>query len=107
MSALLTWRERADRDMVEHVRYLSERSPVISERFVASVLSACDLLCSSPELGTVVSQEPLIRAWSIGGFRNYVLLFRGSATNVDVLRLLHGSQDWQSAFLTTDYRRLI
>ena len=38
-----------------------------------------------------------LRKWRISGFAAYLIFYRSLADGVDVLRVLHGAQDWWAA----------
>ncbi len=74
------------------------RSLESAERFIAAVDKACELLAVSPQIGGLVQTRRIahegIRVWSVRDFRNYLLFYRSQASAIEVVRIMHGAQDW-------------
>jgi plasmid stabilization system protein ParE len=53
-----------------------------------------------PELGSLCEFDPPhladIRSWTLRKFRHFVILYRPMEDGVEVIRVVHGSQDMQS-----------
>ena len=101
MTALLNILPQAQVDLLSHVDYLANRSPDIATRFNNAVNDIYDQLLQHPQLGECYKvpspSGANVRFLTIAGYSNYVLFYREQDSRIDILRLLHGSQDWQRA----------
>ncbi len=98
MSTDIHWRASAKHDLYIHAEYLRVRSLESAERFIAAVDKACGLLAVSPQIGGLIQTRQIahegIRVWSVRDFRNYLLFYRNQATGIEIVRIMHGAQDW-------------
>jgi len=46
-------------------------------------------------LDTALLNAPGIRTWTVKGFERYVILYREIAGGIEVLRVIHGSRNWE------------
>lgn len=91
-------RERfAVRDLRDHVTYLAEENPTVALRFIDAVEHACTQLAAFPEIGPMRHfRHPRlvnIRMWPIPGFQNYLIFYRITTQEIQVLRVLHAVRD--------------
>ena len=95
----LRLRGRAQEDLVEIFSYIAGRSGkvAIAERFANELLRRCRELASlpgqmgraRPELGEGIRSRP---------HRGYVIFFRYSGSEFEVVRILKGHRDMEAAF---------
>ncbi len=85
-------------DLKEIGRYIAHQSQslIAAERFLDSIDSKCALYSAEREMGELCPDlAPQVRRFTVG---NYVVLYRGIRTGIEVLRVLHGSRDIPSAW---------
>jgi toxin ParE1/3/4 len=74
----------------------------VVERFIAAVDQACALLADMPNLGPSCEFENPsvadVRFWPVTRFEHYLILYRPTASGIDVLRVIHGSRDYRRLF---------
>lgn len=90
------WLEEAISDLEEIVEYVAERNPVAAPKVAAALHDAAARLGAHPHIG---------RQGRVAGTREfvvsrlpYVLAYRITPERVEVVRVIHGRRDWQSAF---------
>ena len=97
MSRAITRRPRAVQDLLGHYAYIFQGSPAAAERFLAAADSTFDSLARMPGLGHVFETDITrlrdIRVWPIRRFRKYLVLYRFSEDEVEILHVFHGAQD--------------
>jgi toxin ParE1/3/4 len=102
MSQLIKRRPQARRDLVELADHIAKNSLPASDRFLEAAEKAFALLASMPEMGGLwETNNPTfagLRVWSIRGFEKYLIFYRPIEDGIEVLRVLHGSQDIASIF---------
>ena len=87
----------AEHDLEEHVDYIAADNPSAAARFIESVETAFDQLANMPRTG--VSREYRnpklkgIRLWPIPSFEMFLIFYRVSGEDIQVLRVLHGARD--------------
>ncbi|WP_136066365.1 type II toxin-antitoxin system RelE/ParE family toxin [Modicisalibacter radicis] len=86
------WLARALRDLEAIADYIAEDNPGAALRMVDRVESCTEGLADSPHRG---------RAGRVDGTRElvvtgtpYLVIYRVTTSTVDVLRVLHGAQQW-------------
>lgn len=71
----------------------------IGHRFLDATEATFQKLASMPSLGafldTKLLKTPGIRTWTVKGFERYVILYREIADGIEVLRVVHGSRNWE------------
>lgn len=83
----------ARRDLAAIRTYIGERNPAAASRIAVQLLSAFDRLEYLPERGrpgAVAGTREITTIWP------YVIVYRITATAVEILRVWHGAQDRQS-----------
>jgi plasmid stabilization system protein ParE len=97
----LTIKARADLDVAGHYVYLLERNPHAADRLRQAVKSAYGRIrhdprsCARIPLGEFDERE--LRFCRPSGFDNYLVVFQVTDDTVFVLRVLHASQDLDTA----------
>ena len=103
MRRKLSVRPRAEFDRTSHFLYLSERSPEAALRFDDAIKAALIKLRTDPRLGSKLELPAVthlnLQYYRPRGFEKYLVIFRILDDAVYVLRILHGSQDIESAIL--------
>jgi toxin ParE1/3/4 len=86
-------------DTVEHAHYIGRHQPLAAARFMDAVDDATRQLADHPELGSLceVDHPRLrdVRVWTIPSFRNHLIFYRVTSTEIIILRVLHGAQNWK------------
>ncbi len=93
-------------DLRQAARYLTlQQNERLATRFAASAEVTFQKLAAMPSLGafldTTLLKAPGIRTWTVKGFERYVIIYREIAGGIEVLRVVHGSRNWQE-FLEQD-----
>jgi toxin ParE1/3/4 len=89
----------ARRDVDEYVLWLhNEAGPDTAGRFAKAVLYTFGKLAEAPALGPLVPTSApyltALRKWKVDGFPKLLIFYRPSADGIEVIRVLHGAQDW-------------
>jgi len=92
----------AQDDILDHAFYLSDQSTEVGARFFDNVFLSIQRLSEMPELGSIYYFEHAdvynIRIWPVKGFRNYLIFYRVKSDCIQILRILHGSTDYEMLF---------
>lgn len=90
------WLDDAVTDLREIIEYVTEQNPTAAPQVATSLYEAAQRLGRFPNLG---------RAGRIGDTRElivprlpFVLAYRITPERVEVVRVIHGRRDWQTAF---------
>lgn len=87
----------AEQDLEGHVDYIAADRPSAAVRFVDAAEAASARLAEMPRIGAVRNfRNPRlegIRFWPIPDFEKYLIFYRVTGEEVQVLRVLHGAQD--------------
>lgn len=91
----------ADADLEEIGDWIAQEDPLRATGFIAEIRKAAAALSRYGRRYPVVSQlaEQEIRKRS---FRRYLIFYRMRATDVQILRIVHGSRDWAALLGETD-----
>ena len=92
-------RPEAQRDLEEFARYLAKEGGAnVGMRFLDSSRASFTALGDTPNLGTPTrSRNPEfaeLKRWRVSGFSNYLIFYLPLANGADILRVVHGAQDW-------------
>jgi len=102
MSLRIVFTSLARADVVDTTYYLAGRSAGIAAKFHDCVRHSTGRLSEMPELGTVTQWEDRrsknIRIWPVKDFPNHLIFYRIEADELVVLRVLHGSTDYETLF---------
>jgi toxin ParE1/3/4 len=93
----VVYRSRARRDLIALYGYIArESSPEIAFGYIRRIEKSCSSLAVFPERGSAIHRDaPGLRKM---GFEHRVtILFRVAKERVEILRLLYGGRDLESA----------
>ena len=87
-------------DIKDIGRYFEERSASAARRFTRAVGQTTEMLRQNPELGERLHADPTgqIRYRAISGFTNYLIFYRRVDSVLEIIRILHGVQDYEQFF---------
>lgn len=99
-------RPEAQRDLEALAKYLKhEVDDELAMRFLDTARDSFTALGNTPHIGAPVqSKKPGfadLRKWRVAGFSNDLIFYLPLPDGADILRVLHGAQDWW-ALLDTD-----
>ena len=81
-------------DLREIAVHIAKDNTDAAERFLVTAKETFELLKTHPGIGRLRSFSiPGIRSWVISDFRNYVVFYIASKTEVQILAVLHGARD--------------
>ena len=90
-------KRKAQRDLTEYCAYIGEDNPRAGGRFLNSARNTLTTLASMPKMGALrYFENPKlvdIRCWPIKGFEHYLIFYRPIKNGIEVIRILHASQD--------------
>lgn len=100
-------REAARRDLVEHFVYLAENAGLdMADRFLANAESSFADLAHQPMLGAPLTLKrpelANIRKWRVKDFDNHLVFYEPRPDGVSIVRVLHAASDWWSLLGLTD-----
>jgi toxin ParE1/3/4 len=88
------------RDLIEQATYIAENNLDAAERFLVAAEETFQLLGRMPGMGKRCrfSNPQLlgIRQYPVKGFKNYLIFYCATDSEVEVLRVLHGAQDLEA-----------
>ena len=97
MSGRVIWRVVAEEDLTEAYLYIGDDAPEAAERMLDAVGDAVALLLENPQPGSPRDfRSPHaqgIRSWAPQGFPNYLIFYKVSGDDIEVIRFLHGARD--------------
>jgi len=89
----LTWRPRAEQQRSDGIDYIAEKDPITALAVLDRIEEQTDMLLQQPKMGRpgrvkgtrelVISRTPFIVVYRLP-----------DATSIEILQLLHGSQQW-------------
>ena len=96
---MVTKREAARRDLVEHFVYLAEEAGLdVVERFLANAEASFNDLAQQPKMGAPLTLKhpdlANVRKWRIKGFDNHLVFYEPRSDGVSIVRVLHATRDW-------------
>jgi toxin ParE1/3/4 len=101
MSWQVVKRPAAEADITELATHIAMDSMATAERFLECAEAAFTQLAETPYIGRpwvhVLARLKGLRVSSIPGFRNHLVFYRPSKHTIDVVRVLHGARDLDSA----------
>jgi toxin ParE1/3/4 len=99
-------RESALNDLDRISAYIGEDSPSASVRFLEEAQRAFQLISEIPGIGSPrdfdVPSLHGIRMCPIPRFRKYLIFYLPSQTSIEIVRVIHGSQDLAAIFMPDD-----
>lgn len=88
------------RDLIEQATYIAQDNLDTAERFLVVAEETFQLLGRMPGIGKLCRfsnpQLSSIRQYPVKGFKNYLIFYRATASEVEVLRVLHGARDMEA-----------
>lgn len=97
MSPRATWRPQAQSDLLERAVYLADQDLAVADRFLEATEQTVSQLLKTPKMGRLwpVHHPRLvgIRSWRIKGFVKVLLFYFPEHDGIEIVRLLHTSQD--------------
>ena len=97
MSARILIRPKAQGDLDDTAEYIGRKNPGAAVRFLTAAEETFNQLLAAPGLGRV--REYLnpklkdLRSWRIRGFENWLVFYRPTDDEIEVVRVLHGARD--------------
>ncbi len=86
--------QQAEDDLGAILSYLEERSPRAAERLAVLIDEKCALIGQFPQLGRARDDlAPGLRSLPVD---SYVLFYRTTEDNIQIIRILHGRRDIDS-----------
>lgn len=102
MSLRILQRSRARQDILEIIAYIAEQNPLAADRVFAAYERSLTSLARTPAIGwhypTDNSRLTGMRVFPIARFRSYLIFYRHTIAELDVVRVLHGRRDLASLF---------
>ncbi|WP_271068984.1 type II toxin-antitoxin system RelE/ParE family toxin [Caulobacter sp. NIBR1757] len=89
------WSGAARRDVLGLAEFLSERSSTAAARILRAIYARTDRLAREPLLGRVGRMEGTRER--VVPRTPYLIVYRIQGEQVEILRVLHGAQDWPPA----------
>ena len=92
-------REAAQRDLVEHFVYLAENAGLdVADRFLSNAEATFGDLAQQPRIGAPLNlQRPEmanLRKWRVKDFDNHLVFYEPRPDGVSIVRVLHAASDW-------------
>ena len=94
--ARVTRRPAAEADILEIWSYIAEDSIVEADRWVDTLDAKFDVWATQPMMGR--SRDEIAPALRSLAFGRYVVFFEPLPDGIDIVRVLHGSRDFDAAF---------
>jgi plasmid stabilization system protein ParE len=95
-------RHDAELDALGYFRYLHERNPDAALRLLAAIDRTVEGLAVQPMKGRLRrfrgSDLKSIHSWRVDDFENYLIFYRATKEQLEVLRTKHGAMDFPPAF---------
>jgi toxin ParE1/3/4 len=102
MSLPIRPRSAAEQDVAAHAEYIQRDSLDAAVRFLDAVDAAFWRLGQNPELGAMCRftnpHYAGMRVWPVPRFRKYLIFYRVTPEEVEVIRVLHGTRDLRIIF---------
>ncbi|MGK7892786.1 MAG: type II toxin-antitoxin system RelE/ParE family toxin [Xenococcus sp. (in: cyanobacteria)] len=93
-------RPQVIQDLIELATYLAEDSLDVSERFLFAAEKTFQKLSQFPQRGKISNftapQLANIRQQAIEGFRKYLIFYRCTNSEVEIIRVIHGARDLEA-----------
>lgn len=106
MSRAIVVHELARLDVVDSAYHIAQDSLEASDRFAEAVDAAYERLADMPGIGVSREyQNPKLmgmRMWPVPGFSRHLVFYRATATELHVLRVIHGARDIERIFTPND-----
>ena len=93
---------RADLDTLECFAYLAKHNSSAAKRFLDSIEQLLPKIAAKPEDGhRYLNAKRTDDDWRyvrVPGFKKYMLFYRLTSTQIEVVRIVHGARDMESIF---------
>lgn len=97
MNPVILKRPKAERDLIDHIAYISDHNPDAAERFLTAAEDAFERLAQFPRMGrrwdSTSPHLAEVRTWIIQHFRNYCIFYRPIDGGIEVIRVLYAKRD--------------
>jgi toxin ParE1/3/4 len=101
MKRRINRRPKFSRDVVAHGQYLAQDSFVVASRFLDQVDATVEFLAALPGIGhpweTDAPENQGLRWYPVKRFRRHLIFYRDTGNELELLRLLHSSQNLVAA----------
>ena len=97
MTRRTVWTRLAEEDLTEAYVYIGLDSPTSAEQYLAAVENAVGVLLANPgvgrprEFGSRLDAD--IRSWPICEFPAYLIFYRATDRDLEIIRILHGARN--------------
>jgi toxin ParE1/3/4 len=90
----------AVQDIDDIFDYIAIDNPDAARRVYKSMHESFDRLLETPMIGRIRQSNhvPGLRTWRIEKFPTYIILYRTTEIDVQILRILHGARDIDAMF---------
>lgn len=95
-------RPQVIRDLIDLATYIAQDNLDVSDRFLVAAEATFKQLAKAPAMGRICQfvhpSLTEIRQISIKGFNKYLIFYRITESEVDILRVIHGARDIEAIF---------
>ena len=88
---------KALRDVLEVFVYIGDQNMDAAERFLFAFDADVKRFATMPNIGSIRTFDhpklANIRSWPISGFENYLIFYRTTEAEIQILRVIHGARD--------------
>jgi toxin ParE1/3/4 len=99
-------RHEAELDALAYFEFITNDNPAAGLRLLAAIDESIQFLAQHPFIGRLRNfRDPNlagIRSWRVSGFGSYLIFYRSTDAQVDVLRIRHGAMSFPDALLKQD-----
>jgi plasmid stabilization system protein ParE len=92
---------KAKRDALQIFVFIGEDNLDSAQRFLRALNEDLKKLAEMPGMGAIRTfQNPKldgVRSWPVSGFRNDLIFYRATSTELQFLRVIHGARDIERA----------
>jgi toxin ParE1/3/4 len=89
-------------DLTNYYDTIAEKNPTAALKVFDAARQTFADLARFPRSGSLSPYHPdptqEIRRWAVKGFRKYLIFYRVSTESIEIIRILHGSQDLDRLF---------
>ena len=90
----LNFSPKAKADIENITQYIALDKPSAAEKWVEELISKCLNLTQFPEIG--ISYYEVRKNMRTLPFGKYLILYRFNKTDVEIVRVFHGAQEWKN-----------
>ena len=85
-------------DLFEYAVFIARDNPAAADHFLSAAHRSFERLVRFPHLGSRREfNNPIfrgVRMWPIPGFRRHLVFYKSISSGVEILRVIHASQDF-------------